>query len=173
MRSIRSTNTKPEIAVRSALHRLGFRFRVHVSTMPGKPDIVLHRYRTIVWVHGCFWHGHRICRAGTRPKSNIEYWHPKIDRTIARDISARRRLGRMGWTSHIVWECEIDTREKLAARIAKIASSLNLVSTRSSPGGRGRAGCAYGKHQIEECKAQKCRIVANGGKYRAPTRGSL
>ena len=91
MASIRSKNTKPELAVRSALHRMGFRFRLHCSEMPGKPDIVLPKYRAIVWVHGCFWHSHSNCRTGRRPKSNIDYWHPKIARNIERDKINRRK----------------------------------------------------------------------------------
>jgi DNA mismatch endonuclease (patch repair protein) len=106
MASIRSKNTKPELAVRSALHRMGFRFRLHSNKMPGKPDIILPKYKAVVWVHGCFWHGHCRCRAGQRPKSNIAYWHPKIARTIQRDKLNKRKITRLGWRNFVFWECE-------------------------------------------------------------------
>lgn len=132
MRSIRSTNTKPELAVRSALHRLGYRFRVHVGALPGKPDIVLPRYRTIIWIHGCFWHGHRTCRAGIRPKSNVAYWYPKIDRNITRDLSIRRKLSRMGWKNYVLWECDIENEQRLASKLRKINSDLQTSILRSA-----------------------------------------
>lgn len=108
MSRIRSKDTKPEILVRKALHRLGFRFRLHVRVLPGRPDIVLPKYRVIIQVKGCFWHGH-TCRDGRLPKSNRGYWVPKLLRNKQRDISNDRKLRRMGWSVRNFWECRICT----------------------------------------------------------------
>jgi DNA mismatch endonuclease (patch repair protein) len=106
MSRIRSKDTKPEILVRKALHRLGFRFRLHVRVLPGRPDIVLPKYRVIIQVKGCFWHGH-TCRDGRLPKSNRGYWVPKLLRNKQRDISNDRKLRCMGWSVRNLWECRI------------------------------------------------------------------
>jgi DNA mismatch endonuclease (patch repair protein) len=106
MSRIRSKDTKPEMAVRRALHQLGFRFRLHVRELPGCPDIVLPKYKTIIQVKGCFWHGH-ACRGGRLPKSNRAYWVPKLLRNRERDCSDERRLRRLGWSVHSVWECSL------------------------------------------------------------------
>jgi DNA mismatch endonuclease (patch repair protein) len=106
MSRIRSKDTKPEMLVRKALHRLGFRFRLHVRDLPGRPDIVLPKYRIIIQVKGCFWHGH-TCRDGRFPKSNREYWVPKLLRNKERDISNERKLRRMSWSVRTLWECRI------------------------------------------------------------------
>ena len=106
MARIRSRDTKPELAVRSILHRLGFRFRIHRSDLPGKPDIVLPRHRKIILVHGCFWHGHS-CTLASKPKSNQDYWREKIKANRARDRRVRRALVKQGWTLLEIWECEI------------------------------------------------------------------
>ncbi|MGO9319063.1 MAG: very short patch repair endonuclease [Terracidiphilus sp.] len=106
MSRIRSKDTKPEILVRKALHRLGFRFRLHVQHLPGRPDIVLPKYRIIIQVKGCFWHGH-TCRDGRLPKSNRDYWVPKLLRNRERDITNERRLRRVGWSVRTLWECRI------------------------------------------------------------------
>ncbi|MGD0799770.1 MAG: DNA mismatch endonuclease Vsr [Terracidiphilus sp.] len=106
MSRIRSKDTKPEMLVRKALHRLGFRFRLHLRDLPGRPDIVLPKYQTIIQVKGCFWHGH-TCRDGRMPKSNRNYWVPKLLRNKKRDISNDRKLRCMGWSVHNLWECRI------------------------------------------------------------------
>ena len=106
MSRIRSKDTKPEMLVRKALHRLGFRFRLHVRELPGKPDIVLPKYRTVIQVKGCFWHGH-TCIDGRLPKSNRDYWVPKLLRNRMRDISNDRKLRRLGWSVRNLWECRI------------------------------------------------------------------
>lgn len=106
MSRIRSKDTKPEMLVRKALHRLGFRFRLHVRDLPGRPDIVLPKYKTIIQVKGCFWHGH-TCRDGRLPKTNREYWVPKLLRNKQRDISNERKLRRLGWSVRNLWECRI------------------------------------------------------------------
>lgn len=92
MSRIRSTNTKPEVALRKALHRLGFRFRLHGRVLPGKPDIVLPKYRTAIFVHGCFWHRHVGCKVATTPKSNTEFWVDKFGRNTARDAIKQAQL---------------------------------------------------------------------------------
>lgn len=104
MSRIRSKDTKPEMLVRKALHRLGFRFRLHVRELPGKPDIVLPKYQTVIQVKGCFWHGH-TCIDGRLPKSNRDYWVPKLLRNRMRDISNDRKLRRLGWSVRNLWEC--------------------------------------------------------------------
>ena len=106
MSRIRSKDTKPEMLVRKSLHRLGFRFRLHVRDLPGHPDIVLPKFMTIIQVKGCFWHGH-TCRDGRLPKSNREYWVPKLLRNKERDISNERKLRRLGWSVRTLWECRI------------------------------------------------------------------
>ena len=107
MSRIRSTNTKPEMIVRRYLHACGLRYRLHVVTLPGKPDIVLPRYGTCVLVNGCFWHGHEGCKYFRLPLSNQDYWSSKIERNIARDRESQARLEVMGWRVIVVWECEL------------------------------------------------------------------
>jgi DNA mismatch endonuclease (patch repair protein) len=106
MSRIRSTDTKPELMVRRALHGMGYRYRLHHPGLPGRPDIVLVRYRTIFQVKGCFWHGHR-CLKGRVPKQNSHYWIPKIQQNISRDRRSERKLRAAGWHVITVWECTI------------------------------------------------------------------
>lgn len=107
MAAIKSSNTKPEIYVRQALHAAGFRFRLHRRDLPGKPDIVLPRYRTAVLVHGCFWHGHG-CKSDHKPRTNTSYWSAKIARNIDRDRRNMKALKRAGWQTAIIWECSLE-----------------------------------------------------------------
>lgn len=118
MSQIRSTDTKPEIAVRSSLHSLGFRFRLHRKDLPGTPDIVLPGRDAVVFVHGCFWHGHR-CKKTGMPKSRMEYWVPKIEANRRRDAKKRRQLKTLGWKVVVVWECELKKPEKLTTKLLK------------------------------------------------------
>lgn len=106
MARIRSKDTKPELLVRQALHRLGFRFRLHVAELPGRPDIVLPRHRKIIEVRGCFWHGH-TCIDGRVPKSNQDYWVPKLRRNRTRDSTNTRKLRQLGWSVRSLWECQV------------------------------------------------------------------
>lgn len=106
MSGIRSRNTKPEMRVRQFLHRQGFRFRLHVRELPGKPDIVLPRYRAVIFVHGCFWHGHD-CHIFKIPKTRTEFWQGKIARNRTNDEKSREKLLVSGWRVGIVWECAI------------------------------------------------------------------
>jgi DNA mismatch endonuclease (patch repair protein) len=121
MSLIRAKNTKPELITRRALHALGYRFRVHVSALPGRPDIVLPKRRTIIQVKGCFWHGHR-CLQGRMPHGNREYWSAKIAGNRKRDNRNERALRRLGWRVHAIWECEIrrSTLHRLGSRLARL-----------------------------------------------------
>ena len=116
MARIRSKNTKPEMRVRKALHRLGFRFRLHVRNLPGCPDIVLPKYHTIIQVKGCFWHGH-ICLGGRFPKSNRAYWTHKLLKNCERDRSNERKLRRLGWSVHSLWECRIGACDQFGLKV--------------------------------------------------------
>lgn len=106
MAGIKAKNTKPEMIVRRALHKAGFRFRLHRKDLPGKPDIVLPKYRTVIFVHGCFWHGHG-CRNFKWPKTRVEWWREKIGKNVARDAEKSEALRKMDWKVETLWECEI------------------------------------------------------------------
>ena len=106
MSRIRGRDTKPEMLVRRTLHALGFRFRLHVRSLPGWPDIVLPRFSTIIQVKGCFWHGH-TCMDGRLPKSNTAYWIPKLTRNRQRDKANERKLRALGWSVYSLWECRL------------------------------------------------------------------
>lgn len=124
MSRIGGRDTKPEKRVRSLLHRMGYRFRLHVSALPGKPDIVLPRWRRIIRVHGCFWHGHRYCRKGTTmPMTNSQFWANKIAENVRRDDHAEAELTARGWTVLTVWECETRDIASLEAKIRTFMKS--------------------------------------------------
>ena len=105
MRSVKSKNTSAEIIVRKILRHLGYYYRLHVKKLPGTPDIVLRKYKKVVFVNGCFWHGHN-CNKGKLPKSNIEFWKTKIDKNILRDNKVIMELNEMGWQVCVVWQCQ-------------------------------------------------------------------
>jgi DNA mismatch endonuclease (patch repair protein) len=117
MRQIRSTNTLPERTIRSLLHSLGFRFRLYRKDLPGKPDVVLPKYRTAVFLHGCFWHRHPACSRTTTPAVNQDYWLPKFERTIERDRRTQAELRALGWNVVLVWECELKNIGVLKSRL--------------------------------------------------------
>jgi DNA mismatch endonuclease, patch repair protein len=119
MRRIRSKNTKPEKAVRSLLHIMGYRFRLHVANLPGKPDIVLKKYQTVVLVHGCFWHHHKGCKRANIPKTNIDYWVTKIERNKTRDKLNMKKLKSLNWKVIVIWECETKKLDKLSRKLKK------------------------------------------------------
>lgn len=108
MAKVKSRDTKPEKKVRSLLFSLGFRFRLCQKNLPGKPDIVLKKYKTVVFVHGCFWHGHENCKKARVPKSNVEFWKNKIERNKQRFNEVAGQLRAQGWKVVVVWECEIE-----------------------------------------------------------------
>lgn len=114
MAAIRSRDTKPELIVRRYLFAHGFRYRLNHNRLPGHPDIVLRKYRTCIFVNGCFWHGHGVCGSYRIPKTNVDFWKTKIERNKARDIEEQRQLAKMGWHCITIWECELKpaVREK-------------------------------------------------------------
>ncbi len=123
MAKVRGENTSPERLVRSLVHKLGYRFRLHRKDLPGKPDIVLPRHKKVIFVHGCFWHQHEGCPHAARPTSNIEYWNRKLDRNIIRDRENLHKLEYLGWNVLIVWECETRDHEKLLEKLTGFLAS--------------------------------------------------
>lgn len=107
MSRIRSKDTKPELLVRKFLHKNGFRYRLHVKNLPGKPDIVLPKYKTVIFVHGCFWHGHEGCKYYVVPKTRTEWWLEKIGRNIENDLKALQIFKTNGWKVVVIWQCEL------------------------------------------------------------------
>lgn len=117
MASVRQKGTGPELIVRSLLHRMGFRFRLHRKDLPGTPDIVLPKYRAALFVHGCFWHQHMGCPKSRRPASNTEYWNRKLDENIERDRLKSDELKHSGWRVLVVWQCETKNLKDLEAKL--------------------------------------------------------
>ena len=107
MSAIKGKDTKPELLVRKFLFSRGFRYRLNHPRLPGHPDLVLRKYRTVIFVNGCFWHGHEGCRYYVLPKTNVDYWQRKIERNRSRDIEERQRLTSMGWRCITIWECQL------------------------------------------------------------------
>lgn len=150
MAAIHSASTKPELLLRKSLWRLGFRYRVNDKRLPGSPDIVLPKYRTVIFVHGCFWHGHKDCPKYTTPKTNAEFWTAKIARNQQRDQETWRQLEAKGWNVIIVWECEL--------KRGRLPETIKLVATVIHKNGRilRQAQDARRKSR-EEYKKQRCR----------------
>ena len=117
MRAVKSKDTKPELRLRKALHALGFRYRLNVKDLPGKPDLVFPKHGAVIFVHGCFWHGHSCKRGRRKPKANADYWQEKIAKNRARDFKNNKALTSMGWRVLIVWECEMPTLDPRTLRI--------------------------------------------------------
>jgi DNA mismatch endonuclease (patch repair protein) len=117
MSRIRGRDTKPELVVRRTAHALGYRYRLHVARLPGRPDLVFRRLSKVIFVHGCFWHQHD-CNRGTQPRANEEFWRVKLKRNRARDIEAIKSLETLGWSVLVVWECQTRDKTKLAERLA-------------------------------------------------------
>lgn len=117
MAGIKAGDTEPEKSMRSALHTLGFRFRLHNQKLPGRPDIVLSRYKTVIFVNGCFWHHHLRCKYAYIPKSNIHFWKKKFSENRKRDAVVHRKLRRLGWQVFVVWECQTIRSGVVAKRI--------------------------------------------------------
>lgn len=130
MSLVKGRDTKPELLVRSIVHRLGYRFRLHGKKLPGRPDIVLPRHRKVIFVHGCFWHGHAGCPRAARPTSNVKFWNKKIDSNIRRDSAAQRELTALGWEYLVIWQCEMRDSEALTE---KLDLFLKPRKTKESP----------------------------------------
>lgn len=126
MSRIRSENTRPEVLVRALLHRNGYRFRLHRKDLPGKPDIVLSKYRTVVFVHGCYWHRHSGCKFAYEPKSRVEFWTAKFVDNVERDKRNRDALEALGWRVLVIWECEVADQ----AHLDGLLSELILIGKR-------------------------------------------
>jgi DNA mismatch endonuclease, patch repair protein len=120
MSKIRSKNTKPEIAVRSKLHKAGYRFRLHVKGLPGKPDIVLPKYKTIIFINGCFWHRHKGCKYAYKPKTRVDFWNQKLNRNIKRQGEVLKELRDLEWKVLVIWECEIGNENLIRDRFKLI-----------------------------------------------------
>ena len=127
MSRIRSKDTKPEMLVRRFLHKNGFRYRLHVKTLPGKPDIVLSKYKTVIFIHGCFWHGHERCKYYVVPKTRTEWWLNKIGGNIANDNNAKAALQDAGWNIITIWECELK-KSSLEETLKNLLNSLHKIS---------------------------------------------
>lgn len=117
MSMIKGKNTKPEMLVRSVCHEMGFRYRLHRKDLPGTPDLVFPKLRLCIFVHGCFWHRHPGCKYAYTPKSRLEFWLPKLERNVERDVAAQKALQALGWRVAIVWECHTKDRELLRNEI--------------------------------------------------------
>jgi DNA mismatch endonuclease, patch repair protein len=131
MAAIRSKDMKPEMIVRRLVHGMGYRYRLHARDLPGKPDLVFRSRRKIIFVHGCFWHQHpaRECLDGRRPKSNLDYWKPKLERNVQRDRQNLSALESSGWSVLVVWECETRCHERLKERIKRLLDGEFVAGT--------------------------------------------
>ena len=156
MAAIHSSSTKPELKIRRALWHQGFRYRVNVKHLPGSPDIVLPKYHTVIFVHGCFWHGHKGCKYYTVPKTNTEFWTAKVARNQERDQEEWRQLEAKGWYVIIVWECQLK-KAVLDETISRVEKEIrqNGEAFRSAQEDRRTAREEYQKKR----KAQKARVV--------------
>ncbi len=126
MSRIKGKDTKPEKTVRSILHKNGFRFRLNRKDLPGKPDIVLPKYKSVVLVHGCFWHRHPRCKFAYNPKSRVTFWQNKFNKTVERDKFVKKELRKEGWKVIVVWECELRNMEKLKKVLLKKLNNICL-----------------------------------------------
>lgn len=123
MSRIRGKDTAPERAVRSLVHGLGYRFRLHGRDLPGRPDLVLPRLATVIFVHGCFWHRHQGCRFATTPATRVRFWKEKFDRNVERDRQTAAALRRLGWSVITVWECQLRHPDRVLSRLARVLAA--------------------------------------------------
>jgi DNA mismatch endonuclease (patch repair protein) len=123
MSGIKDKDTKPEKIVRSILHRMGYRFRLHRKDLPGKPDIVFPKHRKVIFVHGCFWHGHKDCRRAKRPSTNKNFWNEKLTKNFERDKKNQEKLNQEGWAPLVIWQCQIKEDKRLKEILAEFLSS--------------------------------------------------
>lgn len=124
MSRIRSKDTVPELALRKILHRFGLRYRLGGAGLPGKPDLVFPRYRSVVFVHGCFWHRHKGCKIASVPKSNVGFWTAKFEKNVARDARVAQELAALGWRVFIVWECELSSANKAITTGERLTAAI-------------------------------------------------
>ena len=124
MSRVSSKNTKPELYVRSFLHGQGLRFRIHRKDLPGKPDLALPKYRTAIFVHGCFWHRHKGCSRATMPSTRIDFWERKFERNVVRDKANQVALREEGWKVLVVWECELSNIDKRMCSLPKLIREI-------------------------------------------------
>lgn len=122
MRAVKGKDTAPEMTVRRLVHSMGYRYRLHRQDLPGKPDLVFRRLRRVIFVHGCFWHGHNCARGARMPKANHTYWQNKISRNRLRDASSAAALRSQGWSVAVIWECELKDMARIRARLTKFLS---------------------------------------------------
>jgi len=119
MRAVRAKDTRPELIVRRLAHGMGYRYRLHDRRLPGTPDLVFPSRRSVIFVHGCFWHRHEGCLRASEPRSNVGFWRPKLARNAARDKEQLRALGKRGWQALVIWECETNNARDLASRLRR------------------------------------------------------
>lgn len=124
MSHIRAVENKPETLVRKYLFSQGFRYRKNVSKLPGKPDIVLPKYHTVIFINGCFWQQHPGCRYAVMPKTRQDYWAPKLQKNVERDRINHEKLESMGWRVIVIWECELKTKEKRVSKLGKLKDDI-------------------------------------------------
>ena len=125
MSKVRSKNTKPEMKVRSLVHSLGYRYRLHAAEIPGKPDLVFRSRGKVLFIHGCFWHRHRGCPNNRTPKSRVDFWTKKLEGNKARDARIKRELTKMGWRYLVIWECQVKDADKLKRKIVSFLEDVN------------------------------------------------
>lgn len=131
MSRVRTKNTAPELIVRKLLHAMGYRYRLHIKSLPGTPDIVFTKRKKAIFVHGCFWHGH-LCKRGSLPKSNVKFWRTKIEKNTTRDERTRQELETLGWQVLVVWQCETKNSEELSLSLREfLGASETLPQERS------------------------------------------
>ena len=133
MSAIKSKNTKPEIAVRKMLHALGYRFRLHRKDLPGSPDIVLPKYKTVIFVHGCFWHRHENCKFASTPKTRKEFWENKFNENMKRDKNNFKELKKLNWNLLVIWECETKNINLLIKKVSSKIGNIQLSNSNSGP----------------------------------------
>ncbi len=119
MRAVKGRDTGPEMVVRRMVHGLGYRYRLHRKDLPGKPDLVFPARRKVIFIHGCFWHGHSCARGAREPKTNLSYWQRKIKRNVERDREAQGALRADGWRALVLWECELKNADRVARRVQR------------------------------------------------------
>ena len=154
MTRIKGKDTKPEMIVRRYLHAHGYRYRINVKRLPGTPDIVLRKYRTVILINGCFWHGHEGCRYFVMPKSNTPFWEKKIERNKQRDVEKRIQLRHLGWHTIIIWECELKPKNRFTT-LQALEQTLNKIFLLNN-GAKVTAGYSNEEENIG--------MVAEGGK---------